>query len=200
MDLQQIKQRLSNIPWRKIGIRLFVAVCVAGAFIFAYKLMHPAPKPVTGPQIAQEAPKAADVPKVVMAGPKTITVYVKERLAEKIPLPPEVRDNPQIQPTATAAIVPSPYGGTAVSFINRSTGVSGISYQPKPRPWFKFGGQTAIGAGAGLSSYGGQVGAVRIRQDVLRLWSVNLTAEGEANMKATGQAEGRAMVWGEYRF
>jgi hypothetical protein len=199
MDLQQIKQRLGKIPWRKIGVVAFLVVCVAGAQLAAYRLTHPAPKPSTGPQIASPAPQAANVPQVVIPGPKVITVYVKQKLAEKVPLPPEVANNPQVQATATAAIIPSPYGGTAVSYTNMTTGVSGISYQPKARPWYEFGGQTAIGAGAGVSFMGGQTGAVRIRQDVLRLWGVNLAAEGEANMRATGQAEGRAMVWAEWR-
>lgn len=199
MDLKQIKQRLSNIPWLKIAVWIIVVVGATGGAIAAYKLLHPAAKPVTGPQIASPAPQAANVPQVVMPGPRVITVYVKQKLAEKVPLPPEVANNQQIQATATAAIIPSPYGGTAVAYTNMTTGVSGISYQAKSRPWYEFGGQTAIGAGAGLSSMGGQAGAIRVRQDVLRLWSANLAAEGEAIMRNTGQAEARAMVWVEYR-
>ena len=192
---------LEQIPWRKIAVGAFLSVCMAAMMIFAYKLLRPSVKPVAGPQIAPEASKAIDVPKIVIDGPKKLQVYDKGKLAKKIALPPELKDSPHEQPTATADIKPSAYGGTAVSFTNMSTGKSVISYQAKPRPWFEFGGQTAIGGGIGISSKGGQVGALRVRQDVLRLWGAQLSAEGEANYHpVTRESEARAMVWGEHRF
>lgn len=200
MDLQQIKQRVEAIPWEKIATVLFLAVCVAACIIVAYKIIRPAQNPSTAPEIAPEALKAADVPKSMVNGPKRLEVYDKRQLDKKVPLPVEVRDNSNIQATTTADIKPSPYGGTAVAYTNISTGKSGISYQAKPRPWYELGGQTAIGAGIGISTYGGQAGAVRIRQDVLRLWSATVSAEAEARMNTIGPAEARAMVWAEHRF
>lgn len=215
MDPGQIKQLVSDelakvkadgeavikkVPWQKIIAWALVAIGALAIGIMAYNLLRPAPKQATAPYITSEAPKAENVPKVVMAGPKTITVYVKEKLNQKVPLPPAVMNNPNIQAVATGDIKPAPYGGTAVAYTNISTGASGVSFQAKTRPWLQFGGQTSIGVGVGLSSQGGQVGAVRIRQDVLRLWSANISAEAEANTHTTGQTDARAMVWAEYRF
>lgn len=212
MDLGQIRQEVKAAPsaalaWVK-GLKWFTVVLlvvgVISAVIIMYKVLRPAPAATSaarGPAVLPEATRAEAVPKLEIPGPKRMTVYDKDMLDGEIPLPPAIKNNPRVQPTATADTPAAPYGGKVVSYTNVSTGKSGLSFQAAPRPWFGFGGQTAIGGGAGITTDGGQIGAVRVRQDVLRLWGAQLSSEVEVSYKpARNEGEVRSMVWGEYRF
>ena len=114
---------------------------------------------------------------------KPIYVYQKPELGKVIPLPPEVRDNPAIVATATANVLPSPYGGVAVAFTNTTTGRSNISYQAKPTPFWEFKKEIEASAEWGVNSKGTQMIQGGIRYTPLRTGILNwhIKAEGDSS-------------------
>ena len=180
MDLQTTQTQLQSkwvkvkqLPWGQWLIILLLVLAILAMGISLYNHFWPT-KPITSvPVVAQEASKAEGVPKIEVQGPKHLQVYKKEELGKKIPMVPEVANNPQLQPTATAQLVPMPYGGTATSFTNMTSGHSLISVTPKSRPLFGFGGKTGIGA-LGGSTTRGSVAIGYVSQDVVRVGPVNI--------------------------
>jgi hypothetical protein len=166
-------------PWVKwVAYGVFV-VAILGGLIFAYKMFWGAPAIKSIPLIAKEAPQAAKVQKIFIPGPVRYQVYNKAELVKKIPVPAEIAQDKNIQFNSTAAIQPSPYGGTAVGFTNMTSGKSGIVYTPKARPWYGFGGVSEIGAGLDMSTKTGTTGVIEARQDIIRLWGAQVVGKGE---------------------
>lgn len=171
MKLPQISQLRSYLP------KAMLVLGVLAGLAFAYNRFWPKPAIVATPQVAPEARKAEDIPKEVVAGPAKLVVYNRKKIVNKIPLPPEVANNPQNQFVSTAQIMPSPYGGATTTFVNMSTGQAGTVYTPKERPLFGFGGKTGIGLLGGISNRG-DVALGYISQEVLRIGPANLGVAG----------------------
>jgi len=160
-------------PWHQWLVYGGIILIGIASCFFLYNRFWPSKPIVAIPSVMPEASKAENVPKIVIAGPKKLQVYKKDELGKKIPLPPEVANNPQMQPTATAQLTPMPFGGTATSFTNISTGQSVISTTPKERPLFGFGGKTSVGLLGGISTKG-SVGIGYVGQQILRVGPVEL--------------------------
>ncbi len=190
-------QRLKAWPWGRIIIIALLCVAAIVGAIWLKKIVWPV-KPVnTTPQVMQEAPQAEDIPRLEIPPPKKLVVYSRDELLRKIPQPAAVAQNPHNQFTATAAITPSPYGGTAVAYTNRSTGVSGITYTPKPRPWIEWGGSGAIGIRGGVGATGdgtGYTGTLFVRQKLITVVGKPLTATGELNLSTYRDTEIKGML------
>ncbi|NTW88709.1 MAG: hypothetical protein HGB26_06205 [Desulfobulbaceae bacterium] len=168
-DLSSKIAYVRALPWKQALIGLGA---VAGG-IFLYNRFYP-DKPISStPQVAQQAPQVENVPQAVIAGPKKLVVYKRDKIVQKVDLPPVVRDNPQNQFTAAVQVPVSPYGGTATSFTNMSTGKSDIVISSKPRPLFGVGGKTSIGLFGGMSTKG-NVALGYADQQILRVGPVNL--------------------------
>jgi hypothetical protein len=200
----QVEQKASSIwvkvkswPWARIVFYSLIAVGAIVGGIWLKKMFWPVAPVNTTPQVLAEAPKAANVERIYIPGPTKILIYNKEELAAKIPMPPAVVQNPNNQFTATAAVPSSPYGGTAVAFTNTSSGVTNISYTAKPRPIFGWGGDGGVsirgGVGAGNSS-SGYTGGVAVRQKIIRVSAVQVSAVGELNLSTYQKPEGKALV------
>lgn len=169
-----------------------------GFLIFLSNRFFPKPPIVSIPAVLPEAPQAAKVEKIYIPGPIRWRVYKKEELIEKVPLSETVKSNPQVQVVATAAVPPSPYGGTAAAFGNVSTGVFGIDYTPKERPLFGLGGKTGIGILGGVSTKG-NVAMGYLGQDVLRIGPVNLGVAGGGGVIGTDGILGAVInIHGEF--
>jgi hypothetical protein len=190
-QVQQVERwQTRNRRWLIIAA-IVLAVITAG--LIYYKLFVYHAVPLGNPQVAAEAPKAVDIPKLEIPPPRTLTVYKRDELLRKIPVAPEVANNPQNQFTAAVTTPAAPYGGTAVAFTNTTTGKSGVSFTPKTRPWYGFGGTTEVGLGVDLSTRAGEVGVGELRQDVVRLWGAQVVGKGEvrvAPQAKDGQFEG----------
>jgi hypothetical protein len=192
---QEVEAKIATVkalPWKRYLVYTLITVGVLAGLAFAYKLFWSKPAIVNTPLVAKEAPAATRVEKVYIKGPERLVVYNREDLIKKIPIAPEVVADHHNQFTSSAAIIPSPYGGTAVAFTNISTGKSGISYIPKERPWFGFGGQTEVGIRGGIGT-SGTTGVAYARQDILRIGKVNLAGYGEAGIHGD-KAGAAAMV------
>ena len=171
-----IKERiayLKTLPIKRYAVYALLFLFAVASLIFAYNRFWPESKIEPVPIILPENPQAVKVEKVYIKGPVRWRVYKKDDLAGKIPLSPAVSANPQIQITATAAIPPSTYGGTAAAFGNISTGVFGIDYTPAKRPVFGFGGKTTLGVLGGMSTKG-NVAVIYAGQPVARIGAVNI--------------------------
>jgi len=192
-----IIERVKGWPWPRIIIYTMIAVGAIVALIWAKKMFYPTRPIDTTPIVAQEAPQAAKVERIYIPGPTRIEIYERQALIDKVPVPPAVSSNPHNQFTATAQVPNSPYGGTAVSFVNVSTGQSAITYTAKPRPLFGWGGDGGMGikggVGAGNSSTG-YTGSVYVRQKIIRVSDVQVSGVGELNISTYAKPEGRAMV------
>jgi hypothetical protein len=180
----------AGIPWRKILIGIGYTLALLAVASIVWTKYFPKQQASTTPTVQPEAVKVVDVPKVTIKGPKILEVYDKEKFGKKIPLPPEVKDNPSAAVTAAADIKPSRYGGTATAFTNTSTGKSGIVYQAKERPFFEFKRDVEIYAEYGVSTKGSQQAAAGSRWTFLRTGPVHYHVRGEVN----SQPEAKALV------
>jgi hypothetical protein len=196
--LQTIKAKLQKLTLRNWLIIAAVVAVAIFAGTQAWHWYHPAEKASTAPTVTQEAPKAVEIPKVAIPAPKTLTVYERKKFVAAIPLPPEVKANPANEFTATAVIKPSPYGGTAVAFTNMTTGVTGITYQAKPAPFFELKSLLEISGDYGYSTRG-QVIQGSMRYTPLRIGPANLHIRGEVGTNG-GVFEGKALagIHGEF--
>ena len=189
--------KVKSWPWGRWVIYALIAAGVIVGLIWLKKAFWPVAPINTTPQVLQEAPKAASVERIYIPGPERIMVYDRPALLAKIPVAPVVAQNQHNQFTATADVPNSPYGGTAVAFTNTSSGVSGIAYTAKERPLFGWGGSGGVsirgGVGAGNSSTG-YTGGVAIRQNIIRVSDVQISAVGELNISTYQKPEGRALV------
>ena len=196
-----IKERiayLKTLPIKRYALYTLLGLFVLGALIFSYNRFFPKPPITETPQILPSAPQAAKVEYVYIKGPVRWRVYKKDDLAGKIPLSPAVSANPQIQITATAAIPPSPYGGTAAAFGNISTGVFGIDYTQKKRPLLGFGGKTEIGALGGVSTRG-DVAVIYAGQPIIRIGPVDIgVAAGGGVIGGNGLVGGVVKISGNF--
>jgi len=195
-----LRERLKSWPWGKVVFYGLVAVAVTVGLIWAKKMIWPVRPVDTAPQVLAEAPQAAKVERIYIPGPTKILIYDKRELENKIPIPPAVSGNPNNQYTATAQVPSSPYGGTAVAFINRSTGVSNIAYTAKKRPLFGFGGTGGVGVrgGVGAGNAGtGYTGGIYVRQQIVRVADVQISGVAELNLSTYQKPESKAVVEAE---
>lgn len=177
--------KFREIDWIKTAALVLGILACASA---VWNWYHPPQPASTTPGVMPESTKVADIPKITLKGPKTLEVYDKGKLGGKIPLPPEVKDDKNAHPTATADIKPSPYGGTAVSFTNVSTGKSGIVYQAKTAPFFEFKNVKEIAIDYGITSKGIQQGTLGARWTFLRTGIVNWHGRGEITTEPEAKA------------
>lgn len=182
------KIMIQLLPESDKRIRLYILLAVAaiaGLFLF----LQPGKKTAPAPGYQATTP-ATNLPKYEIKS--KIKVYPKEMAKKKLKIPDEMTpDGTEI--IASAEIPPSEGGHTAVTVLDIATGDAAIKISEKARPWFALGGQTEVGAGFGIGTKGEQLAAY-IRQDVLRIGKIHLIAQGDAVMKASGEAEARGMI------
>jgi len=193
-------QRLKSWPWGKIVFYGLMTVAVTTGAIWAKKMIWSVRPIDTAPQVLAEAPQAAKVERIYIPGPTKILIYDKRELENKIPVPPAVSTNPQNQYTATASVPVSPYGGTAISYTNMSTGQAGIAYTAKPRPLFGFGGTGGVGVrgGVGAGNAGtGYTGGIYVRQQIVRVADVQISGMAELNLSTYQKPESKVVAEAE---
>ncbi len=161
-----------EINLKDIGV-LFVSILVIVAFGPDLWFRFNPQRPVSvQPVVAKEASVVAGVPKITVQGPKRLEVYERDQIVKKMRPPAEVASNQSNQFTSSAEIEPMPYGGTAVSFTNTTSGKSGIVLTAKPRPFFEFKNVREIGLYGGVSPKG-SAGMVDSRWTFARTGFVN---------------------------
>lgn len=144
-------------------------------------------------QQAPPAPQVAGIPKVDHSAPKKIRVIPKKVANTALDLPPDVARDDNQQVIATADIAPAPDGATAVTIMDVTTGESKTLVKAKPRPLFAFQRSGAAGVRYGIDTSGQQQAVLFVRQDVLRVASINLSLLAEARaVRCKGVIEGEA--------
>jgi hypothetical protein len=205
--LEQIKQQAEAAAkdvvqaTSKVRLYVLIGILVIAAGVFCYKTF--AGKPVESVKAFVPSVPAHgmdNAPLHVVTPSVAVKAIDKQVAAKKMDLPAEVVTDSRKELLSTAYVPPSEGGHTTATVLDTDSEISTTIVREEPRPWYELGGKAAMGAGFGISTKGGEVIAVRARQDLLRLWSVNLSAEGEADICTAGTFEGRAMIWGEYRF
>lgn len=182
--------------------RLYSLAAVA-VFMVVYLLwcrFSPKPRTVLTFQPAHTSASIVNLEKVPVVGPKQIWVFDKKKAGAKLDIPAEeaVNDSEQIVSAVDTKPGPKADGSRVVTFINSSTGQSHSVVQDIPRSFISFERGNELGAGYGIGR-GGTVAAVRYRRDLLRVGSVYVTGELEANQTPT-KTEGKAMGWAVYRW
>lgn len=154
-------------------------------------------------QPTAQAPAVAKLPTIdIPIQTKTIKALPKRQALKALAMPEETplgdgttmaSDTKQI--TATADLKPSRGGYTQAAVIDTVTGQTQIVTKEKPLPWFRLGGTTELGVGLGISTKGGEIGAVRIRQDLANVKQITVLAEGQITAGATRAPDATGMVW-----
>lgn len=179
-----------------------MAVVVVGLVIWLLWLWYG--KQSVAPQNWQQAPPApqvAGIPKVDHPAPKKIKVIPKRAASKALDLPQDIAQDDNQQVIATANIAPAPDGATAVTIMNTETGNSTILIKAKPRPLFAFLRSGAVGLRYGIASSGDQQAVLFVRQDVLRVANIHLSATAEARtVPAKGTSEALGALEVSYRW
>lgn len=178
-------------PWVALA---FAALAIASLLANHFWPKQTAPTTYTA---AAPIPAAANVPTQEIPAQRVV-VLVKQEAIKKLPdLPPEIKLDPKAQITTTADIKPSPYGGSAVAFINTSTGRSSIVYKAKEMSLLGFPSDMTVGVRYGVTTRTpGQEGQVYAKWDLVRVGSAYLGIYGEANSRP----EAKGMVDLSMRF
>jgi len=182
--LQQVKTKIAavkDLPWGRWLVYALIGLGVVAGLVFVFNRFWPEKPIVSIPTVLPEAKEAVKIEKIYIPGPVRIVVYDRDALTGKVPIPPEVAKDKNNQFTSTAEIPKAPWGGTAVGFTNMTTGKSAISFTPKERPLFGFGGKTSVGTLGGISTKG-NVAIGYVGQDILRVGPVNLGVAGGGGM------------------
>jgi hypothetical protein len=188
VEIQQIRQYLSKIDWLRT-IALIAGILAACSIIWNH--FYPKQTASTTYTTTAPIPAVANVPTQELP-PQKVIVLVKQEAVKKLPdLPPDMKADPKQQITTTADIKPSPYGGSAVAFINTSTGRSSIIYKAKERPWLGFPSDITLGVRYGVTTRApGQESQLYAKWDFFRIGSAYLGAYGEVSSRP----EAKAMV------
>jgi hypothetical protein len=111
--------------------------------------------------------------------PVALQAYDKETAVKKMKIPEIILSDPKLELVGTGKVKPSEGGYTIGAVTNIETGKTEIITKEEARPLFGFGGKTEVGALAGMSTKG-DTALIYVKQDVLRVGSVNLGAVGGA--------------------
>lgn len=185
----------------KVLLGALVIVCVLAATSVLVNWYLPDSKP---PQTFIQAPpisSLASVPKIEIAIPK-VKVYPKDIIVKKLPdLHSEVKDNVDVEITASATTGPSKVGYNIVSAIDKNSGETSIYYKEKERKLFEFVNDKRIGVAYGVSTdKGQQLGKVYGEWTFFRVADAHLSIQTEIRAKQLQQAEAVGMIAVDYRW
>jgi len=125
-----------------------------------------------------------------------IVVIEKEAAAKKLDLPPEIKDDPNKQITATAVIPPYEGKTNVLAVLDTSTGGIGVMARQLALPFFDFENKREIGIRYGISMKHDQEADLYGRWDFFRVANAHLGLYGEVN--TTGDA--KAMLQAAYKW
>ncbi len=203
---QRIMTRIMTriMPASGQRLRLYCLLIILGAVLLY--LFWPRPSGRTTGQTWQptaQAPAIAQLPMIdVPLQTKTIKAMPKRQAMKALDMSEDTptgdgdtmaSETKQI--AATADLRPSRGGYTQAAVIDTSTGQTQIVTNEKPLPWFRLGGVTELGVGLGISTRGGEIGAIRVRQDIANIKEITLLAEGQILAGAAIPPEATGMVW-----
>lgn len=184
MDLRKIRQRLGEVDWSKtIALLLGIVACSSAA----WNWYHPRVVPSTSYGSTPPIPAAANLPTQELPVQRVV-VLVKQEAVKALKPPPEITGNPSAQITATAAIPPSPHGGSAIAYINTSTGRSNIVYKAAPQPLFGFPSDVTTGVRYGVTTNDAYQGQLYAKWDFLRIGKAFLGVYGEVTTRPDAKA------------
>lgn len=170
-------------------ILLFSACIVAW-----YRGNHEVPTSKTEFIKTPEVKEAAKVPRVEIPV-KKIVALEKKAAVKKLNLPPEIKDDPAKQITASGIVAPYEGKTDVLAIFDTNTGVSSIVAKQVPLPFLDFENHLALGIRSGASFKNDLETDGYVRWDFFRIASVHLGVYGEVN--TTGDAKG--MLQAEYR-
>ena len=197
-----ISEKIKSLPTRtKVLLGTLVLVCVLAITSALVNWYKPENKP---PQTYTKAPPISSlgsVPKIELTIPK-IQVYPKDIATKKLPdLPPEIKDNVDIEITSSATTGPSKAGYNIVSTIDKNSGETSIYYKEKERKLFEFVSDKRVGMAYGVSTdKGQQLAKVYGEWTFFRVADAHLSIQTEIRAKQLQQAEAVGMVAVDYRW
>ena len=195
-------EKLKALPTRtKILISTLIVVIVLALTSSLVNFYKP---PTVPPRTYTEAPaipKLAAIPKVKLEV-KEIEVIPKETVVKVIhDLPPEVKDNPNVEVTNTATTGPTKTGYNIVATYDKKDGKTSIYYTEKERKLFEFEDDKSVSVAYGVSSVKGQQ-VIRLNGDwsFFRVGEVHIAAELEAKIKQMDSIESSAFIKATYKW
>ncbi len=196
---QRSLDAITSIPKKKLYWLGAIVV-----FVLVYLLwcrFSAKPQQVRDFQPAHTAAPVINMEKVPVAGPKQVFVFDKFKAGKKLDIPEAEAGNRSEQILDAVDVKPGPKasGSRVVTFINASTGQAHSVVKNIPQSWISFERGNELGAGYGIGR-DGIVYAARYRRDILRVGSVYLLGEIEANQTSQRGAEAKAMGWAVYRW
>lgn len=146
--------------------------------------------------------KLANVPKITITVPK-IDVLEKGAAVKKLgdKLPPEIKDNTDVEIMTSATTGPTKTGYDIISTIDKKDGKTSIYYTEKERSLFEFENNGRIGVAYGISSDSGkQTAKLYGDYTFFRVGEAHLNLQAEIRSKQLDKTEAIGMVGLEYRF
>lgn len=203
MDLKQtqqnLKSRYQGLGWKRYLIAGLLLLALI--YVLWLRFFQPKPLPTGAITTAPPAKQLDGMPQKEIT-PKQVIVYRdKIKVIERLKLSPAEAGNPDEEIQTAVDLPKLKYGGTATVFLNTSTGKNRTLVKAKTSPLFAFRADNSLGVGYGIGTQG-QTAAIRYRRDVAQIKEVYLSGEIEANYAGARKdpVEGKAMIWGEYRW
>ena len=196
---QRSLDAITSIPRKKLYWLGVIAACILVYLLWCR--FSAKPQQIRDFQPAHTAAPVVNLEKVPVAGPKQVFVFDKLKAGKKLDIPVAEAGNKSEQILDAVDVKPGPKasGSRVVTFINTSTGQSHSVVKDIPRSWISFERGNELGAGYGIGR-DGTIYAARYRRDILRVGSIYLTGELEANQTSQRGAEAKAMGWAVYRW
>lgn len=199
MDLQQIKQRLSNVDWIRTGLAIVAIIAVCSAL---WNWYHPRTQTVTKTEYkTQTEEKVVEkIKRITVPGPERIVTIEKPVIVRELGLPQSVADDPNQQIVANAETTTE--DGDIISSVAIMDAPPGqpatvtIIAKEKPQQLFGFPSNIEAGVRYGLSTKTAQEGNIFARWQFLRIGKVYMGAYGEI----TTQPNAKAMLEASFRF
>lgn len=165
-----------------------LGILIVAGLLLVYKTFFYKP-PVTGVySTAKPADGMKDAP-THTTPPVKLQAYDKGKATKLMGIPEIILSDPKLELIGTGKVKPSEGGYTIGAVTNTDTGKTEIITKEEPRPLFGFGGKTEVGALAGITTKG-DTALIYVKQDVLRIGSVNLGAVGGAGTVGGNLAAG----------
>lgn len=194
---ETIKEKYSSLPMQSKAFLLVLLLPLLALVINWYK---PDPKPVATPVYTQAQPSkdVASVPKKKMPLKQGATVLDKEKLKDKVDLPPEVEEGDD-EVTSVTEAPPSDTKTTIVTTIDPNTGNTKVYVKPEKPDLFEFENKKRIGVGYGYSTEGTHA---RVLGDwtFFRVGAFHLSVAGEVNAVTNHAPDAKVLGIVDYRW
>lgn len=186
MDLTNLRSKFTT-EWQKVdvGRTLLLILLILALFSAGWQYLMPRVVTLTSKEFVRvpQIQRVTSIKRIAVPGPERVVTIEKEKIVEKLVLPPDVAADPNKQVIATGETPPSEAGFELATVMDWVTGESVEVVKEKELPFFEFTKRLELGAYYGLSTAAAQIGQLETRYQFMRTGPVKWDLKGEVNSR-----------------